>query len=112
MEENFKILVHRNDDKLHLKLGGKFDKNAARKLIGLVEGYAGKFSAIFIHTSGLDEVNPSSLEACRAAMLYMQCGSTMITATGDHGADLVPESLHFNFIDPSLMSHNASVANI
>lgn len=112
MEDNFRILVHRNDDKLHLRLEGTFDKNAARKLIGLLEGYAGKFSAVFIHTSGMNEVNPSSLAACRAVMMHMQGGSTMISVTGEYGAELMPGSLHFNSSGAPPAVQTSTAANV
>ena len=98
MEKDFKILIHRNNDNLHVRLEGLFNKNAARKLIGLLESYARKFSTVFLHTSGLHEVVPSSLVACRAAMLRLQRGSTIFTATGEYAPRFVPESKDQNSI--------------
>ena len=58
MANNFKILIHRNDDNLHMKLVGEFDRASAHQLLNHLRKYCTKFSTIFIHTDCLKELNP------------------------------------------------------
>ena len=58
MAANFKILIHRNSDSLHLKLTGDFDGNAAHELISFLKNEEAPASKAFIHTDGLGEVHP------------------------------------------------------
>jgi hypothetical protein len=90
MEQGFRILIHRNDDRLHVKMIGYFDESAARKLVGLLESYANKFSIVFLHTNGLQSPVPSSLEACRRTLRRVNWKSTRLVATGTYGDTLVP----------------------
>lgn len=58
MATNFKILIHRNSDSLHIKLSGDFDKNSAHELINFLRNHQAHASRVFIHTDALGEVQP------------------------------------------------------
>ena len=62
MAENFRIIFHRNDENLHLKLFGDFDGNSAFKLLKVLKKNAYCASKIFIHTSCLNHISPSATE--------------------------------------------------
>jgi hypothetical protein len=57
MASNFKILIHKNSESLHLKLMGDFDGTSAHELLNTIKGYGSRIKKITIHTSGLREVN-------------------------------------------------------
>ena len=58
MALNFRILIHRNSDNLHLKLLGDFDGSSAHEVLeSLRKNYQG-ISKIFIHTNSLKEIHP------------------------------------------------------
>jgi len=90
MDQSFRILIHRNENHLHVKMTGHFDESAARKLVGLLESYADKFTVVFLHTNGLQSQVPSSLEACRRTLQRVHWKSTRLIATGIFGDTLVP----------------------
>lgn len=92
MDQSFCMLLHRNDDRLHVKLTGRFDENSAHKLVGLLGSYADKFSTVFIHTAGLHAADASSLEACRHVLQRLRWKSTRLVATGSHAHKLVPDA--------------------
>jgi len=58
MAANFKILVHKNSDNLHLKLLGDFDGSSAHQLINTISKYGGKAYCVFIHTNGVRDIYP------------------------------------------------------
>jgi len=59
MASNFKILVHRNSDNLHLKLLGDFDSSSAQELVDAVKKHSAGAFSVFIHTSGLKNKSSS-----------------------------------------------------
>lgn len=58
MATNFKILVHRNSDNLHLKLLGDFDGSSAHQLVNALKKNCVGACSVFIHTSGLKNIYP------------------------------------------------------
>jgi hypothetical protein len=65
MADNFKILIHRNDDNVHMKLSGDFDKSSAYELLNHLRKCCPKFATIFIHTDCLKRVIPFGLGVFR-----------------------------------------------
>jgi hypothetical protein len=56
MSDEFRILVHRNEESVHFKLIGEFDEQAVVELLETLRRYSGKVSKIFIHTDSLDGI--------------------------------------------------------
>lgn len=90
MAANFKILIHRNSDSIHLKLVGDFDGSAARELINVIKKYSNKFGRIFIHTSGLKEVLEFGRSIFRSTFTANFGSADNLIFTGILGAQLAP----------------------
>lgn len=58
MATNFKIVVHRNSDNLHLRLLGDFDGSSAHQLINAISKYGLNAYCVFIHTNGMRDIHP------------------------------------------------------
>jgi len=91
MADNFKILTHRNENYLHLKLYGEFDRGAAEELLALLKVRGCRSSRVFIHTSSLKAIDPSG-----KALFKDKCGvfhgeSASLTFTGENAVHLAPE---------------------
>ena len=57
MASNFRIVIHRNSENLHLKLTGDFDGSSAWELLNTLKTYSRKSNTVFIHTDGLRNVH-------------------------------------------------------
>ncbi len=55
---NFKILIHRKDDNLHMKLVGDFDGTSAYELLDHIGKSCPKFATTFVHTGCLEKIIP------------------------------------------------------
>jgi hypothetical protein len=62
---NFKIVVHRNSENLHLRLTGDFDSISAKKLLNVLDENCAYVRKIFLHTSCLKNIYPSAQELLR-----------------------------------------------
>jgi hypothetical protein len=60
--------MHRNSDNLHLKLAGHFDAAAAQELFTFIKAYGGGAGSIFIHTSTIKQIHPTSPDIFRSAL--------------------------------------------
>jgi hypothetical protein len=58
MAANFRTIVSRERETLHLKLEGDFDGSSALELIDTLVENCGSANRMMIHTSGLNEVHP------------------------------------------------------
>jgi len=58
MASNFKILHHRNSDRLYLKLTGDMDGNSAYEIINLLDGNTNGIKEVVIETSCLGTIFP------------------------------------------------------
>ena len=58
MASNFKILIHKSSESLHLKLTGDFDGTSAHELLNTIKDYGAGMNKIFIHTNGLRGIFP------------------------------------------------------
>jgi len=57
MKKPFDILVHRNDENVHIKLIGEFDNKALSELIDILNLHSRHVSRIFIHTDALERIS-------------------------------------------------------
>jgi len=60
MTTSFRILVHRNEDSLHLKLMGDFDITSVREIFRALEHNGRRISNVFIHTGCLTGIRPNA----------------------------------------------------
>jgi len=96
MKHSFQILSHRNDDRLHLKLVGTFDDDAADRLLNVLQAHGKKFSMVMVHTAGLDLPSPSGMGALRAGLEARGRTVFRLVFTGEH----VPDSFAQRERDP------------
>ena len=92
MASNFKILIHRNDENLHLKLIGDFDGSSAWELINGMKRHCHGISRIFIHTNCLKHVHPFGRDILHKNLLAPIAKSVRVVFTGDKATQLAPES--------------------
>ena len=90
MKTNFRILIHRSDSSLHLKLLGEFDEKAARELLHTLKRRAAKMSRVFIHTGGLNGVYPPGPALFNDKCRCFLGTSPPLIFTGDHAGLLAP----------------------
>ncbi|MBW2096844.1 MAG: hypothetical protein JRI80_18435 [Deltaproteobacteria bacterium] len=86
MAENFKILIHRNDDNLHLKLVGDFDGSSAHQLLNQLMKYSPKFSTTFINTDCLGNLIPFGLSVFKNNLNPLKKRRFHLIFTGDNAA--------------------------
>ena len=92
MASNFKIVTHRNDENLHLKLIGDFDGSSAWELLNTLKKHRHAISRVFIHTSCLKHVHPFGREVFRKNLSAPIGKSIHIVFTGEKASELSPES--------------------
>ena len=90
MASNFKILLSRNKQKLHLKLMGNFDGSSAYELINTIKHHCGKNGKIVVHTGGLAVIHPFGLSVFHKNWAISKKESRSITFAGKHGSTLAP----------------------
>ncbi len=90
-ETNFKILVHRSSDSVHLKLKGSFDGSSAHQLLNAMEANAKGMNKIIVHTSGLSDIHPFGTGILQGKLFDMAGQSAELIFTGDNSRELAPE---------------------
>ena len=68
MASDFNILLHRNSDNLHLMLVGNFGAAAAQELFTFIKAHGQGACNIFIHTSNIKQIHPTSPDIFRSAL--------------------------------------------
>ena len=92
MASNFKILIHRNDENLHVKLLGDLDGSSAWELINGLKKHCYGISRIFIHTNSLKQVHPFGREVLHKNLSAPIGKSVRIVFTGEKASELAPET--------------------
>jgi len=90
MGKTFKILIHRNENCLHVKLYGQFDSKAAQELLNILKDRANGTSRVFIHTSSLNEVQHFGTALFKDRCKSFLDNSVSLIFTGEHAARLAP----------------------
>jgi hypothetical protein len=90
MGDTFKILIHRNEGCLHLKLYGEFDGEAAQELLNILKRRTRTVSRVFIHTSSLRELHPVGTALFKKRCEGYRWKSTSLIFTGEHADYLAP----------------------
>lgn len=92
MANNFKILIHRNDDQLHLKLTGNFDGSSAYELLDQLRKCCPKFATIFIHTDCLKRVIPFGLGVFKCNLNDVNTKHIRLIFTGENASQFSSEA--------------------
>ena len=90
MASNFKILIHRNSDNLHLKLMGDFDGSSAHQLLNLVSKNSPNASRIFIHTSCVKSIMPFGRKVFQDNFYNLKDNPVNLVFTGEKASELSP----------------------
>ncbi len=90
MASDFKVLIHRNGDNLHLKLIGDFDTIAASQLIEILTRSRRSASRIFIHTATLREIHPFGARMFREDLASRMTDPDPLVFTGEGALALAP----------------------
>ena len=93
---NFKIIVHKNSDSLHLKLAGDFDGTSALKLINSLKTRKNRASKIFIHTSSLTDIYPFGKNVFENGLDSLEGQMFSLVFTGEKAKQLIPKSAKLN----------------
>ena len=93
---NFKIIVHKNSDSLHLKLAGDFDGTSALKLINFLKTRKNSASKIFIHTSSLTDIYPFGKNVFENGLDSLEGQMFSLVFTGEKAKQLIPKSAKLN----------------
>jgi len=91
MASNFKILVHRNSDNLHLKLMGDFDGSSAWELLHLLKRSATGVCKVIIHTSSLKQIYPFGRDTFLENLRHWKVEPIRILFTGEKAGQIAPE---------------------
>ena len=95
MASNFRILVHRNSDNLHLKLMGDFDGSSAWELLNMLKRTANSVYKVIIHTSCLKSIYPFGTDTFRENLRHLKGYPARILFTGEHALQIAPEGSLF-----------------
>jgi len=90
MASNFRVLIHRNGDNLHLKLIGDFDTGSASQLIEILTRDSRNASRIFIHTATLKEIQPFGAQMFREDLASRVSSPHPLVFTGEAADALAP----------------------
>ena len=88
MASNFKILIHRNSDNLHLKLMVDFDGTSAHQLLNLLSKNSPKASRIFIHTSCVKSIVPFGRSVFLNNLHLLKGKPAHLVFTGERASEL------------------------
>lgn len=90
MASNFKILVHRNGDSVHLKLAGDFDGSSAFELLDVVKKHGRALHKMFIHTDSLKAVHPFGPDVFKKNLSDLKGSSLQLFFTGEDAQQIAP----------------------
>ena len=90
MALNFRIVFHRNNGNLKLKLVGDFDGSSAFELINVLKEHCGKVGQVIINTGGLSSIHPFGLGVFKkhCAINKLSCD---VTFTGKYESTITPQ---------------------
>lgn len=91
MAGNFRVVVHRNSDSLHLRLEGDFDGSSAHQLLCMLGENGNKARRVFIHTGGLKEIHPFGKAVFQKNLNDFNKRRADLVFTGDKGPEIAPQ---------------------
>jgi hypothetical protein len=96
MPTDFKILIHKNSDNLHLKLIGDFDRASAREVLNALKKNCRGASRAFIHTNGLNHIHPFPRDVFHSQLNMLKKRSFLVAFTGQNSSKLIPNVKEFS----------------
>lgn len=81
---NYKLLIHRNGESVHLKPVGDFDAGSARELAETQDLFARRGMRLFIHTNSLNKIDPYGLEEYHRRVSIPPSDSGRVVYTGEN----------------------------
>ena len=84
MTSHPKLLIHRNGRSVHLKPVGVFDPGAARELSDHLERFGREKTRLFVHTNGIETIEPEGIQAYRRQAASMHSRSNSVVFTGEN----------------------------
>jgi hypothetical protein len=90
MPSNFRILTHRNESTMHLKLMGDFDESSAYQLLTCLRDYRNGISTIFIHTNSLKRIIASGRNVFCDNLAPLKGNHVRLVFTGENASKLSP----------------------
>jgi hypothetical protein len=90
MAANFRVVVHRNSESLHLRLEGDFDGTSAHQLIHMLGENGNGAGRVFIHTNGLKDIHPFGSEVFQKNLNLFKKKRIDLIFTGERGAEIAP----------------------
>ncbi len=91
MASNFKILIHKNSNSLHLILLGDFDGSSAHQLINALKKKMYGVSRVFIHTDRLNDIFSFGRDVFQSNLNVIKRQPVKLVFTGENAAQLAPE---------------------
>ncbi|NVM20667.1 MAG: hypothetical protein HWN68_02665 [Desulfobacterales bacterium] len=91
MAANFKILVHRNSDNLHLKLMGDFDGSSAFELVDALKNNCEAAGKVFVHTGCLKNIHPFGRDMFHNYLNCLKNRRIRLIFTGSNAAEIAPD---------------------
>jgi hypothetical protein len=91
MAADFRILIHRNSDNLHLKLMGDFDGTSAHEVLNALKKNCRGASKVFIHTSCLKHIHPFGRNVFHNNLDILNRQPFLLAFTGRNSRMLAPE---------------------
>jgi len=91
MAGNFRVVVHRNSDSLHLRLEGDFDGSSAHQLLCMLGESGNKINKVFIHTNGLKEIHPFGKAVFHRNLKDFNTRRADLVFPGDKGPEIAPQ---------------------
>jgi hypothetical protein len=90
MAGNFRVVVHRNSDSLHLRLEGDFDGSSAHQVLCMLAEKGCKARRVFIHTNGLKEIHPFGKAVFEKNINEFNRRWSNLVFTGERVSEIVP----------------------
>ena len=87
---NFRILLRKNSESVHLNLTGDFDGSSAHELLNTIKSCSNNVNRVFIHTKGLKEVHHFGKVVLRNHFREVDKPDINLVFTGENGITLAP----------------------
>jgi hypothetical protein len=88
---NFRVVLHRNSESLHMRLEGDFDGSSAHQLLQMLGENGRGTRRVFIHTNGLKEIHPFGTEVFQKNLNHVMGRRADLVFTGDKGPEIAPQ---------------------
>ena len=91
MASNFRVLVHRDSESLHLKLHGDFDDRRACELLEILGKNAFGVHRVFIHTGSLRNIHSFGQDIFNKNLSQLNGHAIRVLFTGENAGRIAPE---------------------